>query len=458
MAPRCKEPNRRLAELMAEVGLSQKGLASRVVRLGERRGSAALRYNHSSVARWLRGELPRDPAPDLIAEVLSVELGRQITAAEAGMRTREVSGDVGLEISTSQGGGVDVLNSLVEADRGGRRRILGSDVDPAACASAALRWLVGPWDTSPAAPAGGRRIGAAEVEEIRQVASAFRVLDNRLGGGQVRSPVADYLHSRVVPLLREARCSEEVRRGLFSAAADLTKLAAWIHHDLDRQGMAQRYLIQALGMARHAGDQGLGGEILAAMSQQAHYLALPDRAVDLARAGQVAAGRAGMPVLMTECQVMEAHGYAAQKQARACALALTRAETTYDQTGSGDASPEWLDYFDEAYYAARIAHCFRELENGAETQRYALKSLAMNPTYRRGKVFNVSILAQSLAVQGEVEEACVEGRRAVDLAGGISSQRVYRYIGEVHRALEPYCAEPVVAAFTQYAGERLHAP
>ena len=68
MAQRPRKPNHRLAALIAEAGLSNKGLARRVVRLGEARGHPGLEYNHSSVDRWLRGERPRAHAVWLLAE------------------------------------------------------------------------------------------------------------------------------------------------------------------------------------------------------------------------------------------------------------------------------------------------------------------------------------------------------------------------------------------------------
>ncbi|MFD0850967.1 hypothetical protein ACFQ07_01910, partial [Actinomadura adrarensis] len=175
-----------------------------------------------------------------------------------------------------------------------------------------------------------------------------------------------------------------------------------------------------------------------------------------ARAAQSAATRAGMPVLMTECQVMEAHGYAAQHQARACSLALTRAEATYERATATD-MPPWLDYFDEAYFAAKIAHCFRDLGRGEETEKYALLSLDMDPAYRRGKTFNISVLAMALASQGRIDEACAHGRTAVDMATGLTSSRVYRYIRDVFRTLAPYQAEPVVTEFMDHAEDRLPA-
>ncbi|WP_242882680.1 hypothetical protein [Actinomadura litoris] len=363
---------------------------------------------------------------------------------------------LGLELPTAQIACVEAAAMLWRADTEQQRALIASDFDPAAFPAVALRWLIGSWDATPPAMK-GRRIGATDVDEIQQVTSAFRILDNRLGGGHVRSPVIEYLHTHVGPLLRTARATQDVHQQLFAAAADLTKLAAWLYHDLDRQGVAQRYLIQALAMARHAEDDGLGAEILAAMSQQAHYVAQAGQAVDLARTAQVAAQRAALPVLMTECQVMEAHGHAAQDGgARAFAQALARAEASYDRAIDTELPP-WLAYFDEAYFAAKIAHCFRDLGRLAEVEQYARRSLDMDPTYRRGRTFNISILAMSLAAQGQLDEACQQGRTAVDMASGLTSERVYRYIRDVLRALKPAATEPTVAEFRDYAEERLPA-
>ncbi|SNT14261.1 hypothetical protein SAMN05443665_101747 [Actinomadura meyerae] len=450
-------PNHKLAALIDEAGFSRKGLADRVVRLAQLRGVQNLRYNHSSVTRWLvHGDQPRPPVPQILAEVFTIELGRRITVADLGLKSPGLPQNIGLELPTSQTASAQAATLLWRADIDQQRPLVGAEFDQGAFSVAALRWFVGPWDPAPP-PAAGRRIGAADVEEIRQVTAAFRILDNRLGGGHVRSPVVEYLHTHVGPLLRDARAAEPVRRQLFAAAADLTKLAAWLYHDLDRQGIAQRYLVQALAMARHADDYGLGAEILAAMSQLAHYVAQADQAVDMARTAQTAARRAGLPVLMTECEVMEAHGHAAQDGgARACAAALTRAEASYDRATTTELPP-WLDYFDEAYFAAKIAHCFRDLGRPAEVEQYARKSLDMDPAYRRGKTFNVAILAVGLAEQGNLAEAVKEGRTAVDMAAGLTSARVYRYIRDVLGALAPYAADPEVAEIMCYAQEQLPA-
>ena len=171
------------------------------------------------------------------------------------------------------------------------------------------------------------------------------------------------LDRQVGPLLAGASLTEAAGRELAGVAAELAQLAGWMAYDGEQHGLAQRYLIQALGLSRLAGDHGLGAEILAAMSQQAVYVARPGQAVDLARVAQAAARKAGSGVLLAECYVAEAHGHAAHNDARACARALADAEQSFGQAAPGE-EPPWLAYFDEAYLAARMAQCFRDLGQG----------------------------------------------------------------------------------------------
>ena len=274
MARRLSEPNHQLAALIAEAGFSSKGLARRVVDLGQMRGHRNLKYNHSSVERWLRGQQPHPPTPELLSEVFGAALGRPVSLASLGMAQERAADGAALHIQPTPADAARIVHSLTKGDLTRRRVLVLSGFDVAAYSSAALRWLLAP-RSAMTASRGTRGIGMADVQEIREANRAFRVLDNRLGSGRIRPTVVEYLHTDIVPQLRQGRCTEEVRRHLFSAAAELTQLAGWQAYDLEMQGLAQRYLVQALTMARFAGDEGLGGEILAAMSHQATYVAQP---------------------------------------------------------------------------------------------------------------------------------------------------------------------------------------
>ena len=61
-----REENLRLRALLDETGMSNKGLARRVVDLAAIQGVANVRCDHTSVLRWLAGEQPRPPVPELL--------------------------------------------------------------------------------------------------------------------------------------------------------------------------------------------------------------------------------------------------------------------------------------------------------------------------------------------------------------------------------------------------------
>lgn len=219
--------------------------------------------------------------------------------------------------------------------------------------------------------------------------------------------------------------------------------------DTEAHGLAQRYLVQALGLARLAEDHALAAEILAAMSQQAVYVARPDQAIDLARAASAMATRAGSPILVTECHVAEAHGHAARNDARSCSQALTAAEHSFAMARDNQDSPEWLLYFDEAYLSARIAHCFRDLGQGRHAAEYARRSLDMNGDFVRGRAFNLALLGTALTQQGDSEEAIAVGLKAAEIAMNLQSQRSVRYILDLQRRLTSVAAPPSITQFTQ---------
>jgi hypothetical protein len=426
-----------------------------VTDLGAARGVRGLTYDHSSVARWLAGQQPREPVPELIAEVLSAAVQRRVTVTELGMTPSVLDADTGLRLPASWPECVTAATSLWRADVERRRFLQDSALAASAFSAVALQWLVAPRPPAPSGQ-GGRKIGASDVAALRHTAQTFREMDNRLGGGRVRGAVLQYLTADVTPMLAYGQFSATMGRRLAGAAAELAQLAGWMAYDTGLHGHAQRYLTLALSFARHAADDGLGAEILAAQAHQAVYLARPAEAVDLARAAQVTARRAGLPTLVAECCVMEAHGHAAANDARACARALSAAESAFDASQRHN-DPGWLRYFDEAYLAARMAHCFRDLGEPRHAERYARRSLNMDGRFVRGKVFNLSLLATALAEQDDIEQACLVGGLAVDLAAGLRSTRSIRYVRDLQHALRPAAGTRAVRELTARVAQRLPA-
>lgn len=442
MRPPAKQPNQFLGELIAEASLSRKALARRVVERGAAVG-VALSYDHNSVRRWLEGERPQDPVPDLIAAVLTEVLGRRVLPHQCGLATTSGSAELGLEFGLTWIDGVETAAALWRGDVERRRHLGGLSYAIPAYPIATMRWLTLAGTEKPES-SGSRRVGQAEISAVREMTATFADLDNRLGGGRVRTSVIQFLHTEVSSLL-SGSYSERTGKELFAAAAELTKLAGWMAYDDERHGLAQRYLIQALRLAKTADDQALSAEILAAMSHQATYVGRPADAVDLARAAQVAARQAGIATLESECYVVEAHGHAARGQASACATSLLAAENAF---AADDEAPAWLEYFDEAYLAAKIAHCFRELRDDERTNSFAQQSLQMSDGYLRGRAFNLCVLASS-HVRDDPYEAVRLGDEATAIIETLASRRTHSYLRDLAQRLYPQGGIPEVAEFRQ---------
>jgi hypothetical protein len=225
---------------------------------------------------------------------------------------------------------------------------------------------------------------------------------------------------------------------------------------MERHTQARQHLGEAVQLATAAGELAFGGEILAGLSHQAIYLNEPGRAIELARAGQQCASRVRLPALLAEGYVLEAHGHALKADAHACGAALHQAERAFDHVGE-DESPEWLSYLDEAYLAARFAHCFRDLREWEKAESYAHRALDMDNHYVRGRTFNTVLLATACA-ETDLDQACAVGIEAVTLAGGLQSSRTLRYIRDLQHRLESRSHEQSVRRFNERAAELLGRP
>lgn len=447
MARRAKQPNRQLADLLDETGVSRKGLARRVVDRGRAAG-VELSYDHTSVSRWLAGEQPKTPVPALISEVFTELAGRRVLPEDCGMAGGGETAELGLEFSLSLAEAITTATALWRSDVERRRFLLDTPYMVAVYPAASMRWLTAPGQEHPVS-SGYRRVGLGDVDAVATMTAAFRDLDNRVGGGKVRTTVVQYLHSSVAPLLR-GNYREQTGKQLFGVTAELTKLAGWAAYDLEEHGLAQRYLIQALRLSRAAGDTGLAAEIFAAMGCQAVYIGRPGDAIDLARAAQIGARKAGLAALESESCMVEAHAHAGRGDHSSCTTAINAAERAFHKAEAF--RPPWLAYFDEAYLSAKIAHCFRDLGDWPRATRFAAESLNMSAGYTRGRAFNLCLLASSYIAQ-DPHEAVRIGKQALDVASGLVSRRSLSYLRDIRSRLAQFNSLPDVAEFRKQVRE-----
>ncbi|CAL9505411.1 transcriptional regulator [Streptomyces sp. enrichment culture] len=443
-----RQPNERLQALIQEAGCSNAGLARRVNLCGAEHG-LDLRYDKTSVARWLRGQQPRGRAPAVIAEALGRKLGRTVTIDEIGMANgKNLASGVGLQFSPTVLGAIEQVCELWRSDVGRRDFLSGSSVAASALVEPSRDWLISVPDAQVARSA-GPRVGPSDVEAVRSMTQALVDLDHQYGSGHVRPVVVHYLNSVVSGLLTGSY-REAVGRELFASVARLTELAGYMAVDTGQPGLAQRYYIQALRLAQAAGDRGYGGYVLAAsMSHLAAQLGNPREIAQLARAAQEGARGRVTPRAESMFHAAEARGHALMGDARAAETSVGRAMSALEAAdpGSGD-DPPWIRHFDEAYLADELAHCHRDLGQARAAERCARAALAGHPESRaRRRAIGLVLLATAQVQQREIEQACSTGLQAVELLEGLRSDRGAEYVEDLRQRLEPYRDEPAVREF-----------
>ncbi|MFF5972462.1 regulator [Streptomyces sp. NPDC012769] len=489
-------PNRQLAALIAEAGFSNAGLARRVDQLGLEHG-LDLRYDKTSVTRWLRGQQPRGTTPALIAEVFTRRLGRRLSAQDLGL---DACAPVyaGLEFAATPEEAVDIVSGLWRKDSGSHAELRKIAFTPAGLVVPSRDWLIGRADervargesagapggtgaggthpgtgpapgtgprtqgTDPRVPAQGRfsvprqrgtdrgpgqRVSSGDIAALRSVGELFRTLDHAYGGGHARQALVRYLEHEAEPMLR-GTYGESVGRRLFAAAADLTRLAGWTSYDIAAHGLAQRYFVQALRLAQAAGDRAYGSYVLVTMSHQAVYLGHGREAVQLARVAQQGVGSAAPPVVQALLHSVEARGHGVLGESRACGAALARAERALEAARPGDEVPYWAKSFDEAQLADEFGHCHRDLQQYRAAAQHAERALQLRaPGYARSRLFCRVVLASARLALGEIDQACALGAEAAQQAAEMRSARAVEYVRDFERRLEPYRDAPAVRTY-----------
>ncbi|WP_328428246.1 regulator [Streptomyces sp. NBC_00443] len=458
--PAQRTPNRQLAALIAEAGFSNAGLARRVDQLGLEHG-LDLRYDKTSVTRWLRGQQPRGTTPALIAEVFTRRLGRRLSAQDLGL---DACAPVyaGLEFAATPEEAVDIVSGLWRKDSGSHAELRKIAFTPAGLVVPSRDWLIGradekvargeaiaripvqgrptavPRQRGQAERGPGQKVTGGDIAALRSVGELFRSLDDMYGGGHARQALVRYLEHECEPMLR-GTYGEQTGRRLFAAAADLTRLAGWTSYDIAAHGLAQRYFVQSLRLAQAAGDRAFGSYVLVTMSRQAVYLGHGREAVQLARVAQQGVGTSAPPVVQALLHACEARGHGVLGEVRACTASLVRAERALEAARPVDDVPHWARFFDEAQLADEFGHCHRDLQQFRAAAQHAERSLQLRaPAYARSRLFSRVVLASARLGRGEHDQAGALGAEAAGAAAEMRSVRAVEYVRDFERRLEPY--------------------
>ncbi|MCA1836435.1 MAG: hypothetical protein LC721_08955 [Actinobacteria bacterium] len=446
-----REPNRLLAAVMQQAGVSNKGLATRV-RAEALKTGHDISPDHVSVRRWLDGMRPHQDTVRCIAAALSAKLNRRVTFAEIGFDSvaEVVKGELiddGAQYSPCAQQAVNVLATVTSADLTDSPALAASTWISATAPSVISGYLFA--EPQRIEYAGSLSDASAGIAgRIRATTRCLMGLDFQFGGGHTRKMLLAYWNTEIVPALRR-RYPGAVARDVMSAGADAAEVLGWSAYDAGQHGAAQRYFVQGLRLAREANDRLMGGQILSNLSHQANYLGNFSEAIQFARAAQAATVGEATATVRAMFLAMEARALASIGDAQACAAVLHRAEQAFDQRNPSD-DPDWISYFDEWELAGEAAHCFRDLGQPRETVRFATQAIDPVHTPARTRAFIEMVRAAGAVHAGDLNQAVSIATDAVRFADCLQSSRYLQYVANFHRLLtEKNASHPSVPAFTE---------
>jgi transcriptional regulator with XRE-family HTH domain len=339
---------------------------------------------------------------------------------------------------------VDAVTNLWTADLR-RRSVITAVWAAAAVAEPLRRWLSDPVDDD-AGKAGQHRVGQADVDVLWTMCTAFADADHQLGGGYARDTLMHYAGATVTPLLRSSY-TDHIGRQLFAAAARLCDVAGFMCFDSGRpgQGLAQKYFLSALRMAKISGDLALGAHILTDLSMQAQYLQHTAEALSLAEAAVTTAGRSGSPSTRARCHAIHARALAQSGDRAASGQAIAQADRALDRT-DGDIEPTWIKFFTRQQLATEAIYASAELGDIRQVQTHA--DIALDPIggmNRRQVLAATTVAGSYLPSTGrnprladiDVERACQVLNGITPVLGSLTSARALTAISTIRSQLEP---------------------
>ncbi|MBQ0897237.1 helix-turn-helix domain-containing protein [Micromonospora sp. U56] len=362
--------------------------------------------------------------------------------------------------SPAGGGGLRSVLSGRPAETSGLAEMVARvPFQPGVLDRAALDWLNAP--AGPRLPV-ARRPGSPDQVDDEDLHSAetalamFRQLDHTHGAGRVHAQVQRYVEGELNRLLGNTPISEAVGRHLYTLAAGFFELCGYQAVDTGAHGLAQRRYLRALRLTETADDRLYGSYLLAVnIGHLALHCGHPEPARRMALTAVRGSETQATPAVAAALHAVVARTHARLGREGDCLTHLTIAERQLARSKPED-EPAWIRYFDAAYLADEIAHCFHDLGRPLQTQRHLGDALtALSPTHVRRLAIDTALLASSLAAAGRIDEACATAREAVDYAARTTSHRCLQRIVEVQADLEPYRCEPEVREFGEYVRHRL---
>ncbi|MEU4802989.1 helix-turn-helix transcriptional regulator [Actinosynnema sp. NPDC023587] len=291
-----------------------------------------------------------------------------------------------------------------------------------------------------------RRVGRAEVGQVKLMTSALAASENLYGGGMTSE--AGIAHLRWASRMLKVHSEPAVEVALFEAVGNLAGVVAFSAFDVGDHPVAARCFRFALSCAEQGGSWELRAATLTDMARQAVYLGDLDQALSLIEFAQVradrltATARAVIGVVRARVLAMLGRHEEARSQ-------VDRADSDFAQRQTAT-EPAWLVYYDEAEHAGSSARALIPIAIATGRPGEAAKRLETavrlhSDAYPRSRAFSRTRLAALHMSIGDPREATALGRQAVADAAMFHSQRMNGELRALMRASGQHLAIPEVA-------------
>ncbi|OKI09340.1 transcriptional regulator [Streptomyces sp. CB02923] len=454
-------PNTLLSHFMERAQLTNAQLAQAVTAGARATGHRDINPDESRVRRWRGGECPRQPVPQLIAQVLGARLALPLTPADVGLPGPLPPTGLGTDLPWQHTATIAAIAHLTRSDLMLPHTRTSHDATQIQAADALLeplrRWPSAKPAALPNAPRTGT-LGTAQIASIEALTAAFRDADNRHGGVLSRRAVVAQM-SEINDLLATASYTEATGRRLFRAVADLGSVAGWMSFDAGAHVSAQRLFVTAVHAASEGGDRQLGAHILQCMARQMSHLGHVEDALELIALAQYGARRHASPGTRAVLAALHSRFSAMCGDLEESQRAAQEAEDAFTRIRPGDEPPHTA-FFDEAELSATlgIAHQIAAKQTSGHQRTHRAEqsltlltnALRLRPAGRvRSRAFDHIGLARTHLAVGELAGACQEAATALTIAEGLHSTRIADRLSELHEETEPHASSSDISALRE---------
>jgi transcriptional regulator with XRE-family HTH domain len=393
-----------IKRLREERGWSQARLAREVCRAAGIEGEPITRHE---VSRWERGaRKPREWLP-LLAAALAVPV-----EALSGPQTAEPP--------------LPVLSDYLPAD------------DP----------------LEPLQRRSGGRIGASQVEALRQRVHGLRLADDVLAGGDLMRPALRELR-KAVRLYREHTYSEKTGTQLLRQIGEFAQIAGLVASDAGQHTEAERTYRLGLSAATQAGDRTLAGHVAGSLAYQLTNNGRELEGLKLSRAALDGAGPDAPPkarALFLDRVAWSATKAGGSKNAQAAMRALGEAKEALSADTGEIESPNWAYWVNHGELQVMDARVYTELRRPLRAVPILREVLGQyEQSHTREMALYLSWLAIAYADGGEPEESAAVAERVISLSSDVASERTAERVRVVLARLAEYADVPEVRALLDSA-------